>query len=325
MTTTRSPAPTGAAATPAQVAEERVLLGEEREFLLGSLRDLEREHGAGDLDGDDYQALKDGYTSRAAEVIRALDALSAKAKPARRGAARNTRVGGAASSPRGPVVAAPRAGRRGRTLGAVAATLLLAVVAGWLVTRSSTQRLPGQSSSGGPPVRGTAPAASDALAAAAADPTASAKVIAAVAEAQKVVFNQATDPLPALRLLDAALKETPDNPTALSWQGFLLFTTAAQIRDAAQETSRVALVDKAFVKVDRAIQVDPSYNFAHFFRGIMLNQGRNDPAGAVTEFRTFLALKPPPGMQQAAEKFLDDALAAAGGTVPTTTFAGTTP
>jgi hypothetical protein len=40
-------------------------------FLLQSLRDLEAEHAAGDIDDDDYEALKDDYTVRAAAALRA--------------------------------------------------------------------------------------------------------------------------------------------------------------------------------------------------------------------------------------------------------------
>ncbi|MEM9745919.1 MAG: hypothetical protein AAF945_04425 [Actinomycetota bacterium] len=48
-------------------------LEEERRFLLRSLKDLEREHAAGDVDDDDFETLEDGYTRRAAEVIRAIE------------------------------------------------------------------------------------------------------------------------------------------------------------------------------------------------------------------------------------------------------------
>ncbi|MGI9621768.1 MAG: tetratricopeptide repeat protein [Acidimicrobiales bacterium] len=48
-------------------------LEEERDFLLGSLDDLEAEHAAGDIDDADFSGLKDDYTRRAAEVIRAID------------------------------------------------------------------------------------------------------------------------------------------------------------------------------------------------------------------------------------------------------------
>lgn len=48
-------------------------LEEERRFLLASLRDLEREHEAGDVDDTDYETLKDGYTARAAAVLRQIE------------------------------------------------------------------------------------------------------------------------------------------------------------------------------------------------------------------------------------------------------------
>jgi len=48
-------------------------LEEERRYLLGSLKDLERERAAGDVDDDDYVTLKDGYTVRAAAVLREIE------------------------------------------------------------------------------------------------------------------------------------------------------------------------------------------------------------------------------------------------------------
>ena len=52
--------------------ERRDQLQEEREFLLTSLADLEREFAVGDVDDDDYASLKDSYTARAAIIIREL-------------------------------------------------------------------------------------------------------------------------------------------------------------------------------------------------------------------------------------------------------------
>lgn len=101
-------------------------LEEERRFLLDSLRDLEREHQFGDVDDHDYQVLRDGYTVRAAEVLRAIEAGRA-ALPARR----------------------PR--NWWRLLGWTGVVLAVAVGAGLLVAQSSGQRLPGQEITGGIP------------------------------------------------------------------------------------------------------------------------------------------------------------------------------
>jgi tetratricopeptide (TPR) repeat protein len=49
-------------------------LEEERRFLLRSLDDLEREHEVGDVDDGDYETLRDGYTVRAADVLRQIEA-----------------------------------------------------------------------------------------------------------------------------------------------------------------------------------------------------------------------------------------------------------
>ena len=48
-------------------------LEEEQRFLLRSLNDLEREREAGDVDDADYETLRDGYTVRAAAVIRQIE------------------------------------------------------------------------------------------------------------------------------------------------------------------------------------------------------------------------------------------------------------
>ena len=48
-------------------------LEEERRYLLRSLKDLERERDAGDVDEADYLTLRDGYTVRAAAVLRQIE------------------------------------------------------------------------------------------------------------------------------------------------------------------------------------------------------------------------------------------------------------
>lgn len=99
-------------------------LAVERDFLLSSLEDLEREHAAGDLDDADFEALRDDYTARAAAVLRALDA------------------GGATVAPE-----PERARRRSVVVGAL--VVLFAVVAGVLVAQSVGRRDPGDVATGG--------------------------------------------------------------------------------------------------------------------------------------------------------------------------------
>jgi tetratricopeptide (TPR) repeat protein len=102
----------------------RAALEDQRDFLLRSLDDLEREHGAGDVDDADYLALRDDYTARAAAVLRALDA-------------------GAPDAP--PTAAPARAGRRVLVLLAV---LAFAGLAGLLVAQAAGRRDAGEVATG---------------------------------------------------------------------------------------------------------------------------------------------------------------------------------
>lgn len=105
----------------------RVDLEEERDFLLASIADLDREFAAGDIDETDYLGLKDGYTARAASVLRSLD----------EGA--------------NPDVDQPSESSRFSWLRIGAGVLLVVVLFGglwWALSASSAQRLPNQSITG---------------------------------------------------------------------------------------------------------------------------------------------------------------------------------
>lgn len=71
-------------------------LDEQREFLLRSLEDLERERAAGDIDAHDYAALKDDYTARAAAVLRAMAGEQRHAPQRRRAGGRRASLAGLA-------------------------------------------------------------------------------------------------------------------------------------------------------------------------------------------------------------------------------------
>jgi tetratricopeptide (TPR) repeat protein len=101
--------------------ERREELEAERQFLLRSLADLEREHDAGDVDDADYSTLRDGYTARAAAIIRELE----------RGAQ--------------PPAPSPRRSW-GRTAAWIALVVAVATTAGVLVARSFGERSSGDAS-----------------------------------------------------------------------------------------------------------------------------------------------------------------------------------
>ena len=103
---------------------EQSPLEDQRDFLLRSLEDLEREQAAGDVDQHDYEVLKDDYTARAAAVLRAI------------------------AAGQGPVAVEVRR-PLGRRLAVAAGVLAFAVAAGGLVAHTSGRREAGQFSSGG--------------------------------------------------------------------------------------------------------------------------------------------------------------------------------
>jgi tetratricopeptide (TPR) repeat protein len=99
-------------------------LEEERNFLLASLRDVERERLAGDIDDEDYATLKSGYTQRAADVLKAIEA------------------GRSTLNRRAPK-------SRAKAIVVSFVIVAFACLAGWMLAAQSGQRLPGQTSTGG--------------------------------------------------------------------------------------------------------------------------------------------------------------------------------
>jgi tetratricopeptide (TPR) repeat protein len=96
-------------------------LRHEQQFLLRSLRDLDNEREAGDIDDADYAALRDGYIARTAAITRELDGA----------------------------VATPTISRNWvRRILVVFSVVAIGAGAGIWVARQSGQRLTGQSSSG---------------------------------------------------------------------------------------------------------------------------------------------------------------------------------
>ncbi len=207
-------------------------LEQERDFLLASLADLERENTAGDIDPGDYATLKDDYTARAAAVLRAISDGHA-ARPARQ----------------------PR--NRGRLLMAIAATAVLAVVAGWLLVRSTTDRRPGDVITGGGP---SAPDGTD--------------PVSLMVQARATM---STDPLAALQLFDRVLADEPTNVEALTYRGWSALFPAFGLPEG---ESRDVLVASAARFLDQARSADPTYVDAQCFTAILKFRFQGDAAAA---------------------------------------------
>ncbi len=323
-------------------------LEEERDFLLRSLRDLDAEREANDLDDVDYQTLRDDYTARAADVLRAIEVRKrgGGAPPPPRGAGR------ARGSP-----AAPRGAGRARRIPAALGS-----------TASKPGRPPSSDSSvsASTPDEAAMPSASTADGAAASsrpgggDSRASrtrwrlAAIVTGVllfgaiagwavtatsgsrAPGQSITGNtnlRSSNSAPsgvdsrltkaaslvnqgkvtdALQLYDQVLADTPNQPEALANSGWLIAQAGMAVTPA-----RPDLVDQGLSRIVAAEQAAPSFADPHFFRGYLLLRGKNDPRDAVTELRTYLGLVDPSSPQvKPVEQLLQQAITAAGPNLP---------
>jgi hypothetical protein len=223
-------------------------LEDERRFLLRSLRDLDAERAAGDVDDHDYATLRDGYTKRAADVLRAIE---------------EGRAGMPAAPPR----------KWWRRLAVVAAVVAVGAAAGWLVARSSGQRLGGQEITGGA-------GASD--------------VATMLAQARALL---SVDPLQAQQLYERVLEERPDHAEALAYSGWLLFTASA----GASDDVRTTAVATAEQQLERAVAADETYADPHCFLAVIAAD--EDPSAARSEVETCLDLGPPADVRAFVEEF----------------------
>jgi tetratricopeptide (TPR) repeat protein len=235
------------------VSIERDGLEAERDFLLRSIADLDDERAAGDIEPDDYTALRDDYVARAADAIRALDGSSDVRTPPTRANVQSSR----------------------RAVVAIVASILVAVIAGVALANAVGSR------SAGDPLSGSLPTTN-------AD---------RLRHAEELV--QANKILEALKAYDAIIKSDPNNPAALAERGWITHGVPG-------------FEAKALEYIDRAIAADPTYAEAHFFRGMIIWKDSKDPAGAVTEFRLFLANSPDAAQASTVESLLRQAAQEAG-------------
>jgi hypothetical protein len=263
----------------------RAELDDERSFLLDSLEDLERERDAGDLSEDDYEVLRDRYTRRTAEVLRALERVPSPEPGPSAGASTPGTGPGPTPAP-----------RRRRTLLVAGLLAIVAAVALVVVVTTAGARLPGQTATG-----------SVSLSRAAQE-----RRTLAQAQALEVSGDKAG----ALGLYGQVLAVDPTQPEALAESGWLEFEAGVQAKDA-------AVLAAAQAEEQKAQDVEPSAYAPHLYLGSMyLTEG--NAAGAVTEYRRFLADGPPASVVDAARPFIDQAFQKVGQPVPASVGAAPT-
>ena len=273
----------------APTEEDRWFLTDEREFLLRSLDDAEREHEAGDLSDEDYALLVRRDRAKLADVEADLSALGSA--PANSTAATATATATAVGSDAAEPVAEPE--RRPfplwRKIGIAVCCLLIVAGGAVLVTHYVTARQPGQSSSGG----------------------------VTLSEAQEIeqqldqalALNNSGQTKAALVLYDKVLTEDPSDPVALSYDGYLLWNLGTAAGLTTYEKNGRA-------EIERAIEVAPTYYEAHLFYGLILENQDHDNGAAVTQFDQYLADDPPPGGPAQAASLVAPAYQALGEALP---------
>ena len=245
--------------------DSRETLEEERDFLLKSLDDLEAEHESGGIDDESYSQLHDDYTARAAATIRALrDGVDARPEPA------------------------PPVPRR-RRLVIVAAVVVFALVAGGSLAAALGARLPGQTSSGNTQSSGDAAAerlgrvirSLEAKVNANPDDYDARLALAHAYEANDDLRN-------ALAQSDAAISINADRPQAHANAGRILFIAAKEIKD---KDTRAQFVAEANAAFNTALEKDPDYTEANYFRSI-LEYSITQYDRAQADLQTYLAKTP---------------------------------
>lgn len=185
--------------------------------------------------------------------------------------------------------AAPQRRRWVKPAAWTALVAALAAVAGLLVAHTAGERVPGQAAAGS--ITATGP--SDQL-----------------AQARALVGQRKV--LEAIKVYDKVIAEDPKNAEALAYRGWLVRLTGKASND-------TGLIDRGLEYVNRAVAADPSYPDAHFFKGEILLRDKADAAGAIPEFRAFLASNAPQDMATLVQGELQAALQATGQATTTTT------
>lgn len=206
-------------------------LEEERDFLLRSLGDLEREYAAGDVDDSDFEELKDDYTARAAAVIRAIEDRTEAVKSLR-----------------------PQRNWQRTALGLVLVGAM-AVGASWVVFRNAGTRAPGQG------LTGDIRQDSSNLILQAQGLTGQAQASLQAGDSAKAIKQFES----AVQTYDKALEISPENVQALTYRGWVLHTIALS----SEPSVAVEFDRQALEYLDEAIAIDPLYSDARVFRAIL--------------------------------------------------------
>jgi cytochrome c-type biogenesis protein CcmH/NrfG len=248
--------------------DRRLELEEEKAALYRALRELEFDHEAGHLSDADYQGLRERYETRAAALITDLDALGPA--PTRR-----------EEPPAAVEETAPRASwtRQPVALGVGAVLLLtfgvvIGINAGRFTEPEQAMTPPGSRLP--VPAPGGSPVGPPNMTFEPGKPIPPEILAGMLRAARQSLFDGNYSQ--AIAAYQAVLKRDPKNVDAMTH--LALIVSIGGHADTALET------------LDRALAIDPKYPPAYLYRGQVLFEQKQDYAGAVKAWESFLKLVP---------------------------------
>ena len=253
--------------------DRRLELEEEKTALYRALRELEFDHEAGHLSDADYEGLRERYETRAAALITELDALGPAPAPRQTPAAAPAEV----TAARLPWTRQPVA------LGAGAVALvvfgvIIGVNAGRFTEPDQSMTPPGSRLPvPGPGAdAGASPVGPPSMRFEPGKPIPPEILAGMLQAARQSLFDGNYSQ--AIAAYQAVLKRDAKNVDAMTHLG--LIVSIGGHADAALET------------FDKALAIDPKYPPAYLYRGQVLFEQKQDYAGAVKAWESFLELVP---------------------------------
>jgi len=208
---------------------------EEREFLLRSIADLDKEFEAGDVDEIDYQRLRDSYVARAAALLGPPKKQKAKVEAPKR--------------------------KWQRTAAVLVIVGVVALGIGWAAFRNTGFRAPGDG------LTGDARQDSSNLIVRAQGFTGQAQTALQQGDPQKAIelFERA------IASYNEALSLSPNNVQAITYRSWVFHTIAVN----SETEIANKLDAESYAGLSEAIAIDPNYPDARVFRAILNRNSGN--------------------------------------------------